>query len=466
MIILLFLSLYIYNPNHWLHLPATDEIISITNSLSEVYLIFPEGILVFDRRELKLKNTLTRVDGLPERIKIGGYDQFSGSLVIISEGLLTFFQPFVRIKTDYPLNIQPHSIGMGEKNLCLLTKNERYIWDRKKNKLKKVKAFPDTSIFWYGENTSVKVRDYIFLTPYQVMDEDLNIYPMNLAFPEGKRLWVGVKNYGILVYDRNTGQKIKEFRLGLKAKEIREILKREDGLWLLGNDFFIRLEEDFEKWEYFTLRPGKIFLEKNPLFSNKLLDHLRKEGITALAGEKEISFATPDKFYIFEPKTEELKEISLPGIQKIFPFHDTIFLLTANGLFSYAKATDELTEIVDPKGELKFGVFGMAVNNFGKIFAVRGGFYKLDNSGNWEKFTIPGIDLSKPIRDLAAREDYLFLATEEGLFALNQKDNRYQIIKEKEGLFSSQIRSLYLDSDYLWIASDKGLSRLIYKKIF
>ncbi|MEO0101722.1 MAG: hypothetical protein ABIK84_04910, partial [candidate division WOR-3 bacterium] len=205
---------------------------------------------------------------------------------------------------------------------------------------------------------------------------------------------------------------------------------------------------------------------KNPLFNNKLLDHLRKEGITALAGEKELFFATPDKFYLYEPKTEELKEISLPGIQKIFPFNDTIFLITANGLFSYSKATDELTEIVDPKGELKFGVFGMAVNNFGKIFAVRGGFYKLDNSGNWEKFTIPGIDLSKPIRDLVAREDYLFLATEEGLFALNQKDNRYQIIKEKEGLFSSQIHSLYLDTDYLWIASDKGLSRLIYKKIF
>lgn len=463
---LIFLPFYIYNPNHWLHIPATDEIISITNSLSDVYALFPEGIFVFDRRELKLKNTLTKIDGLPERIKIGTYDPFAGSLVIISEGQLTFFQPFTRIKVDYPLMIKPHSLGIGEKNLCFLTERERYIWDREKNRLKRVKTFPDTSIFWFGENGSVKVSDYIFLTPYQIMDEDLNIYPMTLAFPEGKRLWVGIRNYGIFVYDRNTGQKIKEFRLGLKANQIKEMLKREDGLWFLGDNFFIRLQENLEKWEYFPLRPGKIFTEKNPLFARKLLDQLRTEGITAIAGEKELFFATPDKFYLYDPKTENQKEILLPAIQKIFPLNDTIFLLTANGLFSYQKATDELKEIIDPKGELKFGAFGAAVNNFGKIFGIRGGFLKLDNSGNWERFIIPGIDLSFPVKKLAAGGNYLFLATEEGLFAFNQKDNQYQVLKEKEGLLSSQIHSLYLDTTYLWLATEKGISRFSYKKLF
>jgi|YelNatPaOPRAMG01_1025707.scaffolds.fasta_scaffold03340_11 hypothetical protein len=464
---LLFFLFAFYNPNQWQHLLYFDEPIAATASLSNLYFALADGILVFDRREIKFIKTLTKVDGIPEGIKLIAYDQFLASLVILTKETLTLFQPLTRIKANYFLPFSPRALGIGEKNICFLTEKDKYIFDREKKRFRRVKAFPDTSILWHGEEFSRKVRDYIFLTPYQIMDEDLVTYPMNLVFPEGRRLWVGVKGYGILVYDLNTQQKIKEFRF--PPGRVKKIIRQEDGLWFLGDNFFLRCREGLEDWEYFLIRPGKIFAAQSPLFARPFLEIFQNQRIVSLTRQDgRLFFATLDKFYIYDSATEHREEIPLSGITDLLPLSsDTLLVLTENGAFSYQIKNGELEEIIDPKGDLKFGVFAGGVNNSGKIFAIRGGFLRLSPSGNWEGFIIPGIDLSRLIRNLATRDDYLFLALEnEGLFAFNQKENRYQIIKEKDGLLSLNLNALYLDKEYLWIASDKGISRLRYKDLF
>ncbi len=460
---------YIYNHNHWLHIPVTNEVISITASLSNVYVAVPDGILVFDKRNLQFTNTFTKADGIPEGIKICAYDIFSGNLLIIDEEGLTFFQPFTRIRSNLPLPFKPHSLGIGKENIYFQMETENQAWNRKKRKFKRVKVFPDTGIVWYGAAYRKKPQDYIFLTPYYIMDEDLIIYPMTGTFEEGKRLWVSVRDYGILVYDLPSRQKIKEFRFGLMAGGIKEILKREDGLWFLGNNFFIRMGKDLEDWKYFLIRPGKIFSEKIPLLSFKFLDIFRTQGITAISENPSLLlFSTSDKLYLYEKKSENIiNEVNIPSIQKIFSLKDTVFILSSSGVFLYSLTKNEISELKDPKGDLKFGVYDIGVNNFGIVFAIRGGFLQLNYSKKWEKFILPGIDLSLPITNIAAANDYLFFGIrEEGLIAFDQKENKYISLKEKEGLLSTNIQSLYCDSSYLWISTDKGISRFDYHQLF
>ncbi len=460
---------YLYHPSDWLHIPNTEKIVSITNSLTRVYIALPDGILVFERKGMKFVNSLTRSDLIPEGITIVAYDQFSGNLLITSEKEMTFFQPNTRIKSSLTLPFQPHSLGLTKDNICFLTKGEKYIWERGKRKFKKVKTFPDTFIFWYGANSPYQVKDHIFLAPYQVMDEDLNIYPMTIAFIEGRRLWVGVENYGILVYDLLKKTKIKEFRFGVKGEPVEIFFKREDGLWLLGRSLFVRIGSDLENWDYFFIRPNKFFSEKIPLLSFRFLDIFRSQRITSLwEGESLLFFASLDKLYFYDKEKEKIiKEVNLPAIQKICPIKETLFLLTPAGVFLYQLGKDEISELNDPNGDLKFGVYDMGRNNFGTIFAVRGGFLCLDKEKNWEKFIIPGIDLSLPIRTLATFGDYLFLGVKkEGLFVYNRTENRYFFISEKEGLLSKDIYSLYVDSTHLWIVTDKGVSRVAYRRLF
>jgi len=467
---------YIYNPGHWWHIPATEEIISITSSLSRVYVAVPDGILTFDRHRLCFINSFTPLDGIPERIKLCAYDQFSGSLLILADNRLTFFSPKTRAFTTFTLSFNPHSLGIGERNICFLTDKEKYVWERKKFRFKKIKTFPDTAILWYGRLSPNRPENYPYLAPYYIMDADLGIYPIKIAFEEGKRLWLGVKNYGIIIYDLHTRHQIKEFRFGKGVREIKGILKRSDGLWLISHNLFTRIGGNFEDWDYFLIKPAKFFTEKNPLLSFKFLD-LTSEGITALSEDDHfLSFSTPDKFYLYDKKTERvITELNLPNIHRLFHHKGIIFILTPTGVFLYSISNNELTDLIDPKGDLRFGAYDISLNNFGVVFAIRGGFLQLRSgtpggemaANQWQKFLIPGMNLSCPVNNIAGFGDYLFLGTEkEGLIAFNQKKDRYITLKEKEGLLSLNIRALYADSSYLWIATDKGLSRCSYRELF
>lgn len=68
---------------------------------------------------------------------------------------------------------------------------------------------------------------------------------------------------------------------------------------------------------------------------------------------------------------------------------------------------------------------------------------------------------SDTINFITGNDDYIWVATNEGLNRINKDNKKIKIYTEIEKISESQIKSLYLDSkNYLWIGAENGLSIL------
>lgn len=261
-----------------------------------------------------------------------------------------------------------------------------------------------------------------------------------MVFEDRKTLWVGADEYGILTNDLVTKQQLAHLKLGPNIGTIDKIFKINQNLWFVGTTGYAEYATQSNHWNYY-LTPfgvGAIFSAQSVLLQPKILDLKRIYEISSLVQEKNNYWiSSGDRIYLYEAESNVLTPIfTFPiPIQKISLSDDALFFIPNNDLYQYQRKTKKIDTVIDPYQKLAFGVFDIFQTKSRYYFSVYGGFLSLDTLSKWQHHIPPGIDLSIPFTSLAGFGDYLFLGTENGVIAYNEKTERYDYLPPKRVYF-------------------------------
>ncbi|MEO0079198.1 MAG: hypothetical protein ABIK44_00775 [candidate division WOR-3 bacterium] len=459
-----FLLMLLYNPQHWSFYPSMAEIRCIATSNRQLFVAVPSGVYIFDRTNLRHIRTIASPDGIEGAVRLCAAGPGRNSLLIATEahlyefllntgGLHQLDPPFRDVK----------SVGVGPDGFYFDTGKELYKKPPVASIFTRVQSVPG-NIIWFGERDTSKPRDYIFLNPYFIMDDQLNNRPMTLVRPDptGKRFYVAVQDYGLFVYNR-AGFAEHHLRYGPAGNEVRKIVGFNNRVWFVSS-FQTAAVDQNGNWTYSATGPGDLTGGSSFILSKSLLDLDRREHISAilpLSGS--VILGTGSGLHLLNLQGKlSLIVATNHRVNGLTWLRDTILVGTDMGLFLWAN--DTLTLVSDPFGRTDWGVFDISRNRTGTIFfGTLGGILKLDSTGTWSHLVPPGFDLSRPVRTVAASQDFLFLGSESGLIVYSLKDKNWTTIDKAQGLPSTNITALYADDRYLWIAAPGIVSRFDYR---
>ncbi len=457
---LLILIFTIYNEKLWINYLAFDTVLTITGNEKTVYIGTPDGILLFDAQKIKYLKTLTKFDGILENLKFVVYDREINSLWLVDNySNMMNYHPITKKKESFKLRILPKAIGVGKQFLYFVANGDTYQWDKRKKKLLKIENTKDTTIFWYGEKKKNLLRNFPFLAPYYYLDDNLNKYFYKEVFLTNRNLWVSASGYGILVFDIISKNLVKVFPFNKSLSRIKKILKFDNTIWLLSNDFFIKTANEISDWRFYPIRYDKFYEENEPLLKNKFLEIFFKKTISNFANSKNsVACAFENSIYLFLENYSEPIEIQVPSkVENLYFLKDTLIILTQEGIYLFDYKDNKFLDLVDQPAEAKFGVFSFLPIKKGWYFGIRGGFLIYQNQ-KWEKVIIPGSDLSIPIEELAHFDNFLIAKINNRILLFDTRKKLFQFLTKEDGLISENIYCLKVVNNKLWIAHEKGIS--------
>ena len=464
--LLLFSLLGLYRPENWTVFPSLDEVRCISSSGPELYVAVPDGVCVLDRTRYRLVRTLTRADGIIGEARLCAHNPARGDVFITTDGHVYRFIPATGRIEELPAPFKSvSSIGIARDGAYFETDAGTFFRARTAVDFAPVSEPPD-GLTWYGAKDTLEPRDFPFLTPYFVMDEQLLNHPLTRVRPDrnSKRLYAVAQDYGIIVYNTRTGFSEARIRFGPSRAAARRIARLDNRLWFIGGSTAVALDSAGD-WHYFLTRPGDLAVGGFRLLFGNVTNLERSEGLTALLDDSSgLLLGTGYGVYSLGPDSKLAQLVSLPRrINGLLRLGDTLLFGTDQGLF--ASIGDSVVEYPDPYGETDWGVFDIArAANGTAYFGTLGGFVSRTADGRWFRYVPPGFDLRQSVRSVAATGTRVFLTTGSDITVLDTKDNSWTTIDAARGLPVSEITSLYADDRYLWIASPNLIARLDYTR--
>jgi hypothetical protein len=455
-----------YEPSFWQHFPAVNQIGSITFGNRQVYIAVPDGIYILDLFSHRHLRTLTAADGITDKIRFCAFSPSTRELLIAgTENLYQFVPATGRVTPLHPPFSRIRSIAIAANGVFFETEQGLF---------KKIgpndQYQPGSSIAapvrWFGEKDTIPLRNWTFLTPYYILDEQLTPRQLARAYPEERtgRLYVTCPGYGIIIYNLRSGMRTGEIRPGPPAAEISSIIPSTAGLWFLGPDGALLLDST-DTWHHFIeLSGNRSFNRLLPLFSPELLDFNRQKPITSLIQFNNRTYIGTDYgIYTLNSagKPEPLVQLNQP-VNVLAVVRDSLIVGTDNGLFLLIN--DTLTPVSDPYARFDFGVYSSARASNTVFFGARGRILQLDEDNTWTQHLPPGFDLSQPVRTLAAARHFLFTADRSGIYILNLKTGIWSTLDRSTGLVTLPVTALFADERYLWITAPGIISRYEYSK--
>jgi len=456
----------IYHYENWQCYPSMDEVRCISSSISEVYVAVPAGVCVLDRTRYRLLRTLTSADGITGEVRLCAHNPSRGDVFITTDDHIYRFVPATGLVEQLVAPFKSvSSIGITEGGAYFETDAGTFFRAGNAADFAPVTDIP-TDVNWYGRKDTLNPRDYPFLTPYFVMDEQLINHPITLVRPDktGKRLFVVAQGYGILVYNIRSGFSEAHIRFGPSSTQVRRIARLDNRLWFIGGETAVSLDST-GNWNYFLTRPLDPSIGGFRLLFGNVTDLERREGLSALSADSAgLLLGTDYGIYSLGAKNKLVRLLDLPRrVNGILRLHDSIIFGTDLGM--YLSTGDSFKQYSDPYGATDWGVFDITKTTDGTAyFGALGGIVSRTADGRWFRYVPTGFDLKQPVRTLAAAGTLLFMATGPNITVLNTKDGLYTTIDATRGLPVSQINSLYADDRYLWIASPGLITRLDYSR--
>lgn len=459
--LLFFILSLSYEPRDWLVYPSLAEVSSITTSSRAIYVAVPDGIYIFNPHRYQHLRTLTSADGIAEKIKLCAFNPAQNELLIATDSHLYHFLP----TTDRVLELNPpfknvHSIGITPTSAFFDTESGLFRKERVADSYTPVAEVPEP-VTWFGKRDTTHPRMFTFLTPYFILDEQLNPHPFTKVWVDEKRnrLFVVAQDYGIVVYNLRSGFKEKELRLGPVNLPIQQVLSGREGLWLLSQTQAV-LIDSAGNWHYFSSRPGEITPSGLRLVIGPLLDLHRQEKVTALFSftNNSLLLATENGLYFLSPERKpQLISRLNTRVNALAWVRESTLVGTDYGLFLLVDSG--LTQVTDPFAKSDWGVFSITQTQQTTFFGIRGGILQLDSTNTWTQLIPPGFDLSQPVRTMAATGELLFIGEKDRIIAYNLKHHTWTTIDQSNGLPSGKITALYADGRYLWIFSPGMVAR-------
>jgi hypothetical protein len=455
-----------YTPENWQVFPSLDEIRCISATGSEVYVAVPAGVCVLDRPRYHTIRTLNLADGIVGEVRLCAHNPSRGDVFIATDDHLYRFVPATaRVEQLAAPFKTVSSIGIVDSGAYFETEAGVFFRAGNAADFAPVSESP-TGLTWYGRNDTLNPRNFPFLTPYFVMDEQLINHPITLVRPDkgNKRLFAAVQGYGIVVYNIRSGFSESHIRFGPSAAAVRRIARLDNRLWFIGGQTAASLDST-GNWNYFLTRPGDLSTGGFRLLYGNVTGIERDHGLTSLSADSSgLLLGTEDGVFQLGTDDKLVQLLTLPRrVNGLLRLHDTILFGTDQGLF--ISTGDSFKAYTDPYGATDWGVFDITRTTDGTAyFAALGGIVSRTADGRWFRYVPPGFDLKQPVRTLAAAGTLVFMATGQSITVLDTKDGSYNTIDATRGLSVSDIRSLYADDRYLWIAGPGLLARLDYNQ--
>jgi hypothetical protein len=455
-----------YTPENWRAYPSLDEVRCISSTGSDLYVAVPAGVCIFDHTRYRLLRTLTRADGIAGEVELCAHNPSRGDVFITTEDHIYRYIPATsRVEELFAPFKHVSSIGVGADGAYFETDAGIFFRARNAADFKSVTELP-TDLNWYGKNDTLKPRDFPFLTPYFVMDEQLVNHNITLVRPDrgNKRLFAAAEGYGILVYDARSGFSEAHIRFGPSSAPVRRIAHLDNRIWFIGGETTVSLDSAGD-WQYFLTRPGDLSTGGFRLLLGNVAGLERSEGLSALLADSAgLLLGTDFGIYSLGPDNKLAELLRLPRrVSGLLRLQDSLLFGTDQGLF--LSVGDSVLEYSDPYGATDWGVFDITrAGNGTAYFGTLGGIVSRTADGVWFRYVPPGFDLRTPVRALAASGTRVFMADGSGIIVLDTKDDSYTTIDAARGLPVSEVSSLYADDQYLWIASPGLITRLDYTK--
>lgn len=464
--LLLLALLGIYRPENWQVFPSLDEVRCISATGPEVYVAVPAGVCVLDRNHYRLIRTLNSADGIVGEVRLCAYNPARGDVFITTDEHVYRFIPATgRVEElDAPFK-SALSIGIADSGTFFETDAGAFFRARNAADFASASGLPN-DLTWYGARDTLEPRDFPFLTPYFVMDEQLINHQITLVQPDkgNKRLFAAVQGYGILVYNLRSGFSEAHIRFGPSSAAARRMARLDNRLWFIGGQTAVALDS-VGNWSYFLTRPGDLSTGGFRLLFGNVTNLERSEGLSALLADSAgLLLGTDYGIYSLGSNNKLAQLLNLPRrVNGLLRLHDSIVFGTEQGLF--LSTGDSVKEYSDPYGATDWGVFDITrATNGTAYFGALGGIVSRTADGRWFRYVPPGFDLKQPVRALATAGTLVFVATGSTVTVLDTKDNSYTSIDATRGLPVSEVNSLYADDRYLWIASPRLVARLDYTK--
>jgi hypothetical protein len=481
--LLLLALLGMYTPENWQAFPSMDEIRCISSTGSEVYVAVPTGVCVFDRSRYRLVRTLTQADGITGEVRLCAHNPARGDVFITTDDpsdgglrgqrVYRFVPATGRVEElDAPFKTVS-SIGIANNGAYFETDAGLFFRARNAVDFAPVTELP-ADLNWYGGKDTLNPRNFPFLTPYFVMDEQLINHQITLVRPDkgNKRLFAAVQGYGIVVYNIRSGFSEAHIRFGPSSAAVSRMARLDNRLWFVGGQTAVALDSA-GNWNYFLTRPGDLTTGGFRLLFGNVTNLERSEGLSSLLADSDgLLLGTNYGIYSLGSDNKLAQVLNLNvRVNGLLRLHDSIMFGTERGLFLSAGAG--AVEYSDPYGATDWGVFDITrATNGTAFFGTLGGIVSRTSDGRWFRYVPPGFDLKLPVRSLAAAGTLVFMATPSPvpglpssiITVLDTKDNSYTTIDATRGLPVSEVTSLYADNRYLWIASPRLIARLDYTK--
>ncbi len=465
MLSLLALTLFgLYTPANWAVFPSLDEVRCISSTGSEVFVAVPAGVCVLSRPRYELIRTVNEADGIRGEVRLCAHNPSRGDVYITTDEHLYRFVPATGRVNELTAPFKSvSSIGIADSGAFFETNAGLFFRGRVAAEFAPVTDVPN-DLTWYGARDTLQPRDFPFLTPYFVMDEQLINHPLTLVRPDkgNRRLFVVAQDYGILVYSIMSGFSEAHIRFGPSRAAVQRIVPLDDRLWFIGGSTVVGLDSA-GGWHYFITRPGDLATGNFRLLFGNVTNLERSEGLRALLPDSSgLLFGTDYGIYQLGRDNKLLQLVNLPHrVNGLLQVHDSLLFGTDQGLF-YAKG-DSVVEYSDPYGATDWGVFNIVRSTNGTAwFGALGGVVSRTPDGRWFHYVPPGFDLKQPISALAAAGTRVFMATGKDITVLDTKDNSWATIDSSRGLPDSQVTSLYADDRFLWLATPGLIYRLDY----
>jgi len=330
---------------------------------------------------------------------------------------------------------------------------------------KPVASVPEP-VTWYEEKDTLTPQSFPFLTPYFIVDEELNTCPFTSVWLNNydRRLFVFARGYGILIYNSRTGFKERDFRPGPPPLKINQIIATGDTTYFLSHDRIIALDPA-GNWRQFSPGPLTVVRPGMPTIFPALtqLNRQRTTVTTIFISHPEtVLLGTDNGIYRVHPDQKVYRFTDFPHpVNALARMRDSLLVGTDNGLF--LMVNDTFTPVTDPFARTDFGVFNIARTRGTTFFGTYGGVLELDANNTWNRLIPPGFDLSQPVRALTAADRFLFVGSRNGIDVYNIKDKTWWKIDRTNGLPKEEITALYADERYLWIAAPGIITRYDYR---
>jgi hypothetical protein len=449
-----------YYASQWSFYPSMSDVACIAVSPANVYVAVPHGVYIFDSRTLDYRRCLTASDGIDGELEVCAWNAARSELLVASRaGLYSFLPQTGLLQELNPPFRRVSSIGATRSGAWLETDRGLFHKHLTLDQYERADSAP-SDIRWQGALDPTTPRDFVFLTPYFYTDDQLINHGLGVVGRDTRRhrLFAAAQGYGLLQYDLRSGLLERKLRFG-HVDQVRRIERGDGSLWFVGGGHLTTVDS-VNGWRSYALGSG---LALPPVLSRRLVE--LAGSVNALVDRNGSTIYATDRGLVSvdnSGKTRPMLRTTRPLLSLLW-LGDSLLVGTDEGL--YLRQADSLLRLTEPTGRTDWGVYGMATPGDGSLwFATLGGLVTRSSDGEWQRITPPGVDLSAPVRAIAADGRRLFAGFGNGLGAYELSSGAWTYWDSNDGVPAGPITALHAEDGLLWLATPGVISVFRYRQ--